>query len=342
MLATIGIPTFNRAGLLGRAIASALEQDHEALEILVVDNCSTDGTAELVAKFASADPRVRVLRQPRNLGSMVNFETALLEARGDFFMWLADDDWITPGYLRTCLHKLITESHIVVVGREVWHHPQGPIQGPELVVTDGAAHARIINYLRHDHVGSAFYGVARTSDLRSLLPLPRYIGSDMWWMLDLACRGSISVSNNVQLHRSAGGMSTDFTAICDDLDLGWFPRRLPCLAIAVGVTRHLARSDHLSSVGGRPRRLALAVRGAAIVCVRAGVVAEMCSPTRRLLQRLLPPHVYAQARRACYPVRLLSRALRKLAIGPTREALASIRSRITASLRTLLRHHPCP
>jgi Glycosyl transferase family 2 len=294
--ATIGIPTFNRAKLLSRAIASALQQDHEPLEVLVVDNCSTDGTEELVAEVEAFDPRVRLLRQPRNLGPAVNFETALLEARGDFFMWLADDDWITPGYLRACLHTLITESHVVVVGRDVWHQPRAQVQEPEVVVVDRTPYARILNYLRHVDSNAAFYGVARTADLRPLLPLPRGLAGDWWWMVDLACRGSISVSRDAELHRSVGGLSSDPQALAEHFGLGWFPRHLPHTTIALGAARHLASSDHLSSVGGRRRRVVLALRGGLIVGMRLGVIIELLSPLRRCMQCLLPPNVYARVR----------------------------------------------
>jgi hypothetical protein len=338
-MVTIGIPTFNRVALLGRTIASALAQDHEPLEVVVVDNCSSDGTAELVAKLAAANPTVRLVQQPRNLGSIVNFETALLEARGDFFMWLADDDWISPGYLRACLDKLITESHIVVVGRDFWHQHGRPLQEPEVVVIDRTAHARILNYLRHVDSNAAFYGVARTADLRSLLPLPPYIGGDWWWMLDLACRGSISVSRDAELHRARGGISSDLKKIAEHLDLGWFSRHLPRAAMAVGVTRHLACSDHLASIGGRPRRLALALRGGMIVGLRFGVVNEVFSvPLRRQMQRLIPSHVYARLSRAYHPVRWGQGALRTLAMAPPREAPALLRSWIRTTLRNPSRH----
>jgi hypothetical protein len=347
-MVTIGIPTFNRAGSVGRTIVSALEQDHEPLEVLVVDNCSTDGTVELVAKLAAADPRVRLVRQPRNLGASVNFETALLEARGEFFMWLADDDWISPGYLRRCVEKLVTESHVVVVGRDFWHQPQGPVQERDVVVVDRVAHTRILNYLRRVTSGAAFYGVARTADLRRLLPLPRYIGGDWWWMLDLACRGTISVCEDAELHRSIGGMSWDPQAVVEHFGLGWFPRHLPQAAIALGVTRHLACSDHLTSIGGFPRRLAIAMRGGMIVCLRNGVIAELLTPVRRLVQRLIPPDVYARLGLAYRPVRRCQVRLRTLAIAPPREAIALLRSWMKASLLDPSRYRmapgiePCP
>src|SRR5665647_1226326 len=93
-LATIAIPTFNRAELLKRAIASARAQDYPSVEILIVDNASEDATQEICQALAAEDPRIRYMRQPRNVGPTRNFETGLENARGHYFMWLADDDWI--------------------------------------------------------------------------------------------------------------------------------------------------------------------------------------------------------------------------------------------------------
>jgi glycosyltransferase involved in cell wall biosynthesis len=86
------ITTFNRERFLAGAIASVLGQTWTDLELLVLDNSSTDGTAGVVAR--SQDPRVRYLRHPpltiaraRNLG--------LKEARGEFVAFLDDDDeWL--------------------------------------------------------------------------------------------------------------------------------------------------------------------------------------------------------------------------------------------------------
>lgn len=52
----------NRATLVGRGVASVLRQDHRELELLVVDDASTDATLEMLARLAATDPRTRLLR----------------------------------------------------------------------------------------------------------------------------------------------------------------------------------------------------------------------------------------------------------------------------------------
>ncbi len=97
-LVTIGIPTRNRAHYLPAALESCLAQGWPALEILVSDNGSTDGTAAYLAE--RKDPRLVRLPPPsRPLTVTQNSNRVLQAARGEFFMWLSDDDALSPNYI---------------------------------------------------------------------------------------------------------------------------------------------------------------------------------------------------------------------------------------------------
>lgn len=88
---TIGIPTYNRAGLLERAIRCAIAQTTPGVEILVSDNASTDATGEVARSFGD---RVRYHRNERNLGAWGNFARIAELATGDAVAWLQDDDFL--------------------------------------------------------------------------------------------------------------------------------------------------------------------------------------------------------------------------------------------------------
>src|SRR4051794_8907500 len=92
-LVSIGIPAYQRESYIGRALQSALSQDYKNIEILVSDNASTDKTAEIIQELAKKNPRIRFHRQSENIGLTKNFNFVLNEAKGEFFLWLGDDDW---------------------------------------------------------------------------------------------------------------------------------------------------------------------------------------------------------------------------------------------------------
>ena len=97
---TIGIPTWNRADFLKRALASALDQTAADVEVIVCDNASSDGTAEVVR---SCGDRVRYHRNDTNIGATANFEKAFALATSPYFSWLQDDDLIHRDFVRRAL-----------------------------------------------------------------------------------------------------------------------------------------------------------------------------------------------------------------------------------------------
>ena len=114
-LVTIGIPTYNRAkAYLKDAIKSAVDQTYPNIEILISDNGSTDNTQLLVKSFD--DPRIRYIKQENNIGANNNFNYCVMNAKGDYFLLLHDDDLIDKDFVEVCIHaaKFIP---IHIVGR---------------------------------------------------------------------------------------------------------------------------------------------------------------------------------------------------------------------------------
>jgi glycosyltransferase involved in cell wall biosynthesis len=101
-MVTIGIPTYNRAdGYLQEALQSALAQSYSNIEILISDNCSTDGTEDYVRRIGSQ--RIRYIRQKRPLTPNGNFNFCLNHAQGCYFLLLHDDDTIDHDFVETCM-----------------------------------------------------------------------------------------------------------------------------------------------------------------------------------------------------------------------------------------------
>lgn len=90
------VPCYNSEATIGIALGSLLGQSYRDLEILVVDDCSTDGSAEVVAAIAAADPRVRLIRQAANGGAYAARNRGLAVASGAFVATHDADDWSHP------------------------------------------------------------------------------------------------------------------------------------------------------------------------------------------------------------------------------------------------------
>jgi glycosyltransferase involved in cell wall biosynthesis len=113
-LVTIGMPVYNGEQLLAEALESALGQDYAPLEVVLCDNASTDATEQIANRFASADPRVRYIRNGTDVGPQNNFRLAIHEAQGKYFTWLAHDDVLSD---RRCISLMVEhlEQHPDVV-----------------------------------------------------------------------------------------------------------------------------------------------------------------------------------------------------------------------------------
>ncbi len=85
-------PTFNYARYLPEAIESVLQQDFREFELLIADDASTDGSAEIIRRYAAKDARIRFKIHSQNLGMVSNWNWCLSEARGEYVKFLFGDD----------------------------------------------------------------------------------------------------------------------------------------------------------------------------------------------------------------------------------------------------------
>src|SRR5581483_9711498 len=94
-LVSVVVPAFDAARYLGRSLDSILAQSYPELEVVVVDDASTDGTADLLASYD--DRRLRVLRNDRNLGQFGAINAGIAAARGAIVAVQHADDEYLPG-----------------------------------------------------------------------------------------------------------------------------------------------------------------------------------------------------------------------------------------------------
>ena len=100
------LPNYNHGRYLPRALDALLSQDYPAKEIIVVDDCSTDGSRDIVERYAARFPSVRLLANARNFGVIATLSRGLNEARQQYVYFGAADDFVMPGFFSAAINML--------------------------------------------------------------------------------------------------------------------------------------------------------------------------------------------------------------------------------------------
>ncbi len=99
-LVSVCITTFNRKELLPLTLKSILDQTYKNIEIIIVDDCSIDGTQFLVEnEILKLDPRIKYIRHAENNGLAFARNTGIFNAKGKYFTFCDDDDLLMPNYI---------------------------------------------------------------------------------------------------------------------------------------------------------------------------------------------------------------------------------------------------
>jgi hypothetical protein len=124
---TVVIPTRERCDVLGKALQTVTAQDYDALEIIVSDNYSSDGTRDVVA--AAGDPRIRYLNTGRRLSMSHNWDFALSHVQRGWVTVLGDDDGLLPGAV-TKLAELAATAGVEAIRSETCYYAWPSLPGP--------------------------------------------------------------------------------------------------------------------------------------------------------------------------------------------------------------------
>lgn len=96
-LVTVICLCYNHARFVAEAVYSVLQQQYERVQLIVVDDASTDNSAAVIQALVSKNPQITFIAQPQNTGNCKAFNRALRHAQGEFIIDLAADDVLLPG-----------------------------------------------------------------------------------------------------------------------------------------------------------------------------------------------------------------------------------------------------
>lgn len=107
------MPVFNGEHLIRDALDSVLGQTFTDFELLISDNASTDRTETICREYAERDYRIRYMRHSENRGGAANFKFVLDEAKGEYFKWLAYDDYLDARFIEIIVGYLDRNRTVV-------------------------------------------------------------------------------------------------------------------------------------------------------------------------------------------------------------------------------------
>ena len=114
------IPCWNAAGSIGRALDSVLGTTNPTVECIVVDDASTDGTADVVQSLADRDARIVLVRAPVNAGASAARNLGLPLVRGEWLTFLDSDDRMLPGAIAALHRAAVATDALAVIGQRIW------------------------------------------------------------------------------------------------------------------------------------------------------------------------------------------------------------------------------
>lgn len=117
-LISVIVPVYNTAQYLPRCLDSICGQSYRNLEILCVDDGSTDGSATVLAAYAEKDVRIRVISQ-KNAGVSAARNNATSQAAGEWICYVDSDDWLNPGIIEQAVSMTSSEVDVVSFGVEL-------------------------------------------------------------------------------------------------------------------------------------------------------------------------------------------------------------------------------
>ncbi len=193
--------------LIARAIESILRQSFSDFRLIILDNASTDRTADIAQAYTRQDRRVEYLRNPSNIGAAANFNNVFALSNSEYFKWAAHDDELRPTYLEKCVTALdsdatavLAHSHVQRIdGTGAVFDSYDPVPGA-LGSPDSLRRfrARVL----HRGWCTEIFGLIRAKQLFGTMMIGAFPASDLCLITELCLRGRfIIIAEPLFLHR---------------------------------------------------------------------------------------------------------------------------------------------
>jgi glycosyltransferase involved in cell wall biosynthesis len=135
------LPTFNRRARLEKSLPALLGSTTSNVEFVIIDNCSTDDTWDYLCNIKSNDDRIRILKNPQNIGAVRSIFRGYCEALSPYVIFAADDDLIIGDYISQCLSIFETHYEVGIIHHffDGWQRIPERYQSPFTIYPKGRA-----------------------------------------------------------------------------------------------------------------------------------------------------------------------------------------------------------
>jgi len=192
-IVSVGMPVRNSSRWLGKSLDSLLSQTLTDYEIIISDNASSDDTFDIIREYATADSRIRYVRQPHNIGVNGNYNAVVDLARGRYFKWASSNDLCKPTFLEECVDILRARPDVVLcyprtmlIGED---DEELGIDEDNLNIQDDSPVERFVKFIDRVNHCNPINGVVRPEPLRWAGHLKDYVSSDYPFLAGLLLWG---------------------------------------------------------------------------------------------------------------------------------------------------------
>jgi len=208
-LVSIGMPVYNGEKCVGQALDSLLVQDFKDFELIISDNASTDRTAEICQAYAARDKRIQYHGTEKNTGPFLNFKRVLELARGEYFMWAADDDRWEPNFISSVMPYLLQGGEMIYAmsGSDMYNHAtkQRKFRSPRCLPAVNQYNDCFENCVQliKKPISVLMYGIHRTEQLRKTKFINRkkyFDFGDLSLLIETSTMGKMHVVPKILFH----------------------------------------------------------------------------------------------------------------------------------------------
>lgn len=217
-LVTVGIPTYNRPEGLERTLKCMLSQTYRNIRIIVSDNCSSNpAVLPILEKYSRLDRRVQYKIHETNRSIVPNFQYLLDQAKGEYFMWAADDDSWDDNFIETCVEAMDANPDVALSMPDLKYAMEDGSLLPsrfDRSFTQNNLIARSFNFVKSRSENKYFFcGLYRTSVVKNI-PFDNSWGGDHLFVYEVLSKGKLLyLPGRSNFYYSRGGSSRGMESV---------------------------------------------------------------------------------------------------------------------------------